>query len=203
MSHVIVPLCIQEERFLYPIYPMLAYIAGNTLDHILRILTNLFGSSSAPTKQRRSNADTTPEASPTKATETIADTGANTTDAADAERTTATVDVSNAKEASAVDTATATATATDGDSKEKDPSATTPPDAPKEKKPAAALKPTTSKSTSPKCASSSQSGKPAGNAWVGPVKTAILVGCMVASLLLFAARVTSNSVNYGGDTLFL
>lgn len=29
---------------MYPIYPLIAYIAGNTLDHTLRILTNLFGS---------------------------------------------------------------------------------------------------------------------------------------------------------------
>ena len=35
--------CVQEERFLYPIYPLIAYIAGNTLDHILRILSGLFG----------------------------------------------------------------------------------------------------------------------------------------------------------------
>jgi len=33
----------KEERFLYPIYPLIAYIAGNTLDHILRILSGLFG----------------------------------------------------------------------------------------------------------------------------------------------------------------
>jgi hypothetical protein len=94
---------IQEERFLYPIYPLLAYIAGNTLDHTLRILTHLF----------------TPPALPTS-----------------------------------------------------------PPKTPHRAVSAARV---------PK--------------WVGPVKTAMLVGCVVLSLVLFTARVASNAVNYGGTLL--
>jgi hypothetical protein len=94
---------IQEERFLYPIYPLLAYIAGNTLDHTLRILTHLFAPPALP-------------ASPPK--------------------------------------------------------------------------------TSNRAVSAAGVPK-----WVGPAKTAMLVGCVVLSLVLFTARVASNAVNYGGTLL--
>jgi hypothetical protein len=95
---------LQEERFLYPIYPLLAYIAGNTLDHMLHTISTLFGAK---------------------------------------------------------------------------PSAVSP-----------AGKGKTSAKVSPQVREA---------AWVSGLKTGLLLVCMVCSLVLFAARVASNSTNYGGD----
>ena len=97
---------LQEERFLYPIYPLLAYIAGNTLDHILHAISVLFSTN-----------------------QSVSDKGGK--------------GKSSAKTAAAA-------------------------------------------------------GKTKVAAWVGNLKTGLLLACMVGSLTLFAARIASNSFNYSG-----